>query len=260
MKRQIIKSDSAFVCITNPLDRSTTRQRTNLLNYSEQFNSWSQYTTTTNINTNETYGPFGDATVDKITFSTSTDSRVQQNSSISSAGNYVFSVWLKADSIRTIYLGFNNAEQICNVTTEWKRFYITRNRNIGGIYPQIRKSSSDVTSFSIYAWGAQMESGIFPTRYIKTTTSPLTVSEYVENPRLFSLVQNCNFSIENDRQKLRQIGSQDYCINNLIKAPNVDLSFDYYLSPYLNNELLMGFKGENTLEENAFADLKKNKK
>jgi hypothetical protein len=260
MKRQIIKSDSAFVCITNPLDRSTTRQRTNILFDSESFNNWTLLgdnrptITETNVN-----GPFNTQTAEKITFGVSANSRVeQQGRSISTAGNYVFSIWLRADSPQIIYIGFNSAEQRCDVTTEWKRFFkVWANRPIGSIYPQIQRGIAGASPFSFYAWGAQVESGTSPTRYIKTTNSSLTVSEYLEKPRLFSLVQNCNFSIENDRQKLRQIGSQDYCINNLIKAPNVDLSFDYYLSPYLNNELLMGFKGENTLEENAFADLKK---
>jgi hypothetical protein len=58
--------------------------------------------------------------------------------------------------------------------------------------------------------------------------------------RLFSLVQNCNFSVNNDRQSLKQIGHQNYGVNHIVKAPTVDLSFDYYLSPFLNNEMLMG--------------------
>jgi hypothetical protein len=79
-----------------------------------------------------------------------------------------------------------------------------------------------------------------------------------ETGKLFSLVQNYNFSVTNDRQNFKQIGNQAYAVNNIVKAPTVDLSFDYYLSPYLNNELLMGFQGSKSTDVLALSDLKNN--
>ena len=64
-----------------------------------------------------------------------------------------------------------------------------------------------------------------------------------ENGKLFSLVQDVSFGVTNERQKLKQVGYEGYAINHINRAPNVNLTIDYYLSPYLNNELLLGFAG-----------------
>jgi hypothetical protein len=77
-----------------------------------------------------------------------------------------------------------------------------------------------------------------------------------DSARLFSLVQNCNFSVSNERQKLKQIGSQRYSVNDLVRAPNVELSFDYYLSPYINNELAMNFQQKTADNMGAFINMK----
>jgi hypothetical protein len=61
--------------------------------------------------------------------------------------------------------------------------------------------------------------------------------------RLLSLVQSYDFSITNDRQKIKQIGNKSYSINDIIKSPEVALNMSYYLTPYINNELLFGFAG-----------------
>ena len=60
---------------------------------------------------------------------------------------------------------------------------------------------------------------------------------------LFSLVQNCDMSIGFERQNLKQIGSYDLSVNDVVRAPEASVSFEYYLSPYMSNELLVGFLG-----------------
>jgi hypothetical protein len=262
MPKQILKSNSAFVGIGGSLSTPKTRQRTNILFNSEEFDLWSRLGTNPPIITQTNVaGPFNTQTAEKITFGTSTDSRVEQvGRSVTVAGDYVFSIWLRADSPQTIYIGFNNAEQICNVTTEWKRFTRTQNRSVEGIYPQIRKAATDTSSFSFYAYGAQVERGTFPTNYIKTTTAAVTVTEAIDELRLFSLTQNCNFGVTNDLLKLKQIGSDDYAVNEVFQAPKVNLTLDYLHSPYLNNELLLGFNGTGDIYENALSNfnLKRN--
>lgn len=74
--------------------------------------------------------------------------------------------------------------------------------------------------------------------------------------RLMCLVQSCDFSIENDRQKTKQLGSQSYAINDITRAPQANLSMNYYLTPYMNNELLLGFYGSANVYEPALRDLK----
>jgi hypothetical protein len=77
-----------------------------------------------------------------------------------------------------------------------------------------------------------------------------------DSARLFSLVQNCNFSVSNERQKLKQIGNKSYAVNDLVRAPNVELSFDYYLSPYITNELAMNFQQKTVDNMGAFINMK----
>ena len=73
-----------------------------------------------------------------------------------------------------------------------------------------------------------------------------------ETGSLFALVQGCNISFNVERQSLKQLGSKKYIVNDVSRAPNVDLSLNYYLSPYLNNELLMGFNGHDEIDRPAF--------
>lgn len=62
-----------------------------------------------------------------------------------------------------------------------------------------------------------------------------------ENARLFTLVQNCDVGFNVERQALKQLGSKKYIANDISRAPNVSLNLNYYFSPYLHNELCMGF-------------------
>ena len=73
---------------------------------------------------------------------------------------------------------------------------------------------------------------------------------------LFSLVQNSTASITNERQNLKQIGQQNYAVNDIVRAPEVSLSMDYYLNPYLNNEFLLGFEGQENIYEPALSNIK----
>lgn len=67
-----------------------------------------------------------------------------------------------------------------------------------------------------------------------------------DSGKLFSLVQNSQFSINLERIQNKFLGQKNNTIDHIYKSPEVDLSIDYYLNPYLNNELLMGFSGENS--------------
>jgi hypothetical protein len=77
-----------------------------------------------------------------------------------------------------------------------------------------------------------------------------------ETANLFPLVQNCSFSIKNEHQKIKQIGSQSYAVNNLVKAPEANIDLSYYLNPYCSNEILAGFKAEAQSYQPCLQDLK----
>jgi hypothetical protein len=75
-----------------------------------------------------------------------------------------------------------------------------------------------------------------------------------ETGRFFSLVQNASFGVSMEKQKIKQLGQQKYAVNHINRSPNVNLQIDYYLSPYLNNEYLLGFNGRSTAAQNAIDD------
>jgi len=77
-----------------------------------------------------------------------------------------------------------------------------------------------------------------------------------EEANLFSLVQNCDFSITNERQKIKQIGSQSYAVNDIVRAPEVSLEMSYYLTPYCNNEIIAGFNASGTAYSPCLSGLK----
>ena len=64
---------------------------------------------------------------------------------------------------------------------------------------------------------------------------------------------NFGFSVERERNK--QIGTQDVVVNTLNRQPNVDLTIDYIFNPMLLNERSLGF---DTSEKKppAFSDIK----
>ena len=256
MSKIILKSNSAFVAIGDSLPSYSTRQRTNMVLYSEEFNRWDKSgTNPPTIILTDTNGPFNIQTAEKITFGTSENSRVQRPVS-APIGTYTFSVWLRADSPVKMRIGTTTGGTVINVTTQWQRFYNTRTiTSPGTLYPQIQKMSGDSSEFSFYVYGAQVESGSVPTNYIKTTTSSVTITENIENAKLFSLTQNCNFGVSYDYQKLKHIGSQQYIVNDIFQAPTVNLTLDYLHTPYLNNELLLGFNGNSYIYQNAISNL-----
>ena len=92
--------------------------------------------------------------------------------------------------------------------------------------------------------------------YVLIEPSPAYTDAASTSGTLFSLVQNSNFSFSSSRQPLKQIGSQNYSVDALYKYPDIDLSIDYYFSPYLNNELLLGFSGSGVSDVDALSNFK----
>jgi hypothetical protein len=76
--------------------------------------------------------------------------------------------------------------------------------------------------------------------------SPAWSETIPETGNIFSLTQSLNFNFSTNKQASKQLGYQNYSTNVDVLRPQVDLSIDYYFSPYLNNELLMGFQKSGT--------------
>lgn len=60
-----------------------------------------------------------------------------------------------------------------------------------------------------------------------------------------SAVQSVSLGFSQDRQKSKQIGSQNLAVNDIVRMPDVDLSIDYYYTPAMLNEALLGLSSSN---------------
>lgn len=60
-----------------------------------------------------------------------------------------------------------------------------------------------------------------------------------------SAVQSVSVGFSQDRQKSKQVGSQNLAVNDITRMPDVDLSIDYYYTPAMLNESLLGLSESN---------------
>lgn len=76
-------------------------------------------------------------------------------------------------------------------------------------------------------------------------TGPSPAWKTVEESGYFMpLIQSSEISLSVDRQTSKQIGSQQYAIDHMNRAPNVEFNINYLYSPFMINEYLMGMYKE----------------
>lgn len=157
--------------------------RTNLLLYSEQFDSivWGKNTGVT-VTANNTAAPDGTLTADRIAYDgtgVSGDWRIYQSETIPPSGiASTVSIYLRADVPTTLSLYGNYATPqnfiTCNVTTSWQRFSVNLVTN-GVNYNQLTIHSPATNDpFTVYTWGAQLEASSVATGYLKTTAQQVS--------------------------------------------------------------------------------------
>jgi hypothetical protein len=198
-------------------------QRTNLALWSEQFDNAGWVNTNITLTNNSTISPSGILNADTLIATTANAQHsIQQNITISQISDWSFSCYVKNNGGNFVQLvagaiGFTNTNPyqnfnlqtgtlaqgtlpnstITNVGNGWYRVTIIVTNNTTGvgsffIIPILNGTTGRVASFAgdgingIYAWGAQLEAGAFPTLYIPTTSTSVTRNKDLGNNDVFA--------------------------------------------------------------------------
>jgi hypothetical protein len=162
------------------------------------------------VTANNTTAPDGTLTADKVVFVAPTSGDTSQlDQLIILTGVVNGSIYLKAfaagDVGKIIALRFNaDAYALVTLTADWQRFSVSQTAVVGSFEVTLRPSvGTSSGTVSLFAWGAQFETGDVATAYIPTTTAAVSVGPVSNVPRLDYLGSTCpRLLLEPQRQNL----------------------------------------------------------
>ncbi len=156
--------------------------RQQLIQYSEYFGGW-QKNNNAAVQLADIDSPEGLKNAYEFTYDGTNNGRVEKSVSVTNGATYTFSIYLKNKNISDptqVFIGLSTAPlqgKYVTVTNEWQRFETTQVANGTIEYPRVSTNGSG----ALYAFGAQLEAGSYPTSYIPNHGTSAGVTRAAEN-------------------------------------------------------------------------------
>jgi len=193
-------------------------QRTNIVNYSEQFEtaSWTTFASNATVTANNVISPDGTQNADRVVFGL--NGYIYQEKAITGWASATLSIYTKTTTQKIVFGGATPAGtdtySTINVGNGWYRQILKRTFTISGTgLLQILPIGSNET---LYFWGCQVEQGSYATSYVPTVASSVTRNaDVISKTGISSLIGQTEGTMFLDiKAQLNTADEQDFSISD----------------------------------------------